>query len=172
MACLIEPFTVGCRAARRGQPKKGEKFVVFGCGTIGLACAIALKHFGVEQVMICDLSNLRLNISKELGFATCNVVAEDFLEKATTYFQTAPSLNGPVPDIDGFVDASSAKDVLDLFMKHGKIESRFVCVAVNKSLRDIDLLHLTYAQKKHHRFWWIYARRCQRCHGDHEKRTL
>lgn len=30
LACLIEPFTVGCRAARRGQPKEGEKAVVFG----------------------------------------------------------------------------------------------------------------------------------------------
>ena len=25
MAALIEPFTVGCRAARRGMPQKGEK---------------------------------------------------------------------------------------------------------------------------------------------------
>ena len=34
VACLIEPFTVGCRAARRAHPKQGKKFVVFGCGTI------------------------------------------------------------------------------------------------------------------------------------------
>ena len=40
VACLIEPFTVGCRAARRAQPKQGENFVVFGCGTIGLAMQI------------------------------------------------------------------------------------------------------------------------------------
>ena len=45
LACLIEPFTVGCRAARRGQPKGGETAVVFGCGTIGLAAAVALKYF-------------------------------------------------------------------------------------------------------------------------------
>lgn len=32
LACLIEPFTVGCRAARRGQPKPGEHAVVFGSG--------------------------------------------------------------------------------------------------------------------------------------------
>lgn len=64
---LIEPFTVGCRAARRAQPKQGEKFVVFGCGTIGLASAISLKHFGAEKVMICDISDFRLNIAHELG---------------------------------------------------------------------------------------------------------
>lgn len=38
-ACLIEPFTVGCRAARRSQPKAGEHAVVFGAGTIGIAAA-------------------------------------------------------------------------------------------------------------------------------------
>lgn len=37
-ACLIEPFTVGCRAARRSRPKAGEHAVVFGAGTIGIAC--------------------------------------------------------------------------------------------------------------------------------------
>ena len=87
VACLIEPFTVGCRAARRAQPKQGENFVVFGCGTIGLA--------------------------------------------------SASSLNGEVANIDGFIDASGADEILDIFMEQGKIESRFVCVAVNKSIRSI-----------------------------------
>ena len=32
-------------------------------------------------------------------------------------------------------------------MEQGKIESRFVSVAVNKSIRKLDLLHLTYSQK-------------------------
>lgn len=32
-------------------------------------------------------------------------------------------------------------------MEVGKIESRFVSVAVNNSLRQVDLLHMTYSQK-------------------------
>lgn len=68
LACLVEPFTVGCRAARRSQPKEKEKAIVFGCGTIGFAAAAALKFFGMDQVMLCDLSDFRLNIARELGF--------------------------------------------------------------------------------------------------------
>jgi len=147
IACLIEPFTVGCRAARRGQPKKGEKFVVFGCGTIGLASAITLKYFGIEKVMICDISDFRLNIAKELGFEICNTAEDNFTEKAAAYFGKAHSLKGLVADIDGFIDASGAKEILDLFIEQGKIESRFVSVAVNKAIRELDLLHLTYSQK-------------------------
>lgn len=147
VACLIEPFTVGCRAARRGQPKKHDKFVVFGCGTIGLASAIALKYFGIEKVMICDISDFRLSIAQKLGFETCNTRSVSFQDKACSYFGTAYSLKGVVADIDGFIDASGAEEILNLFMEQGKIDSRFVMVAVNNKVHDIDLLHLTYSQK-------------------------
>lgn len=147
VACLIEPFTVGCRAARRGQPKPHEKFAVFGCGTIGLATAIALKHFGIEKVLICDISNFRLHISQDLGFEVCNTATHDFKEHAINYFGKAHSLYGTVADIDGIIDTSGASEILDLFMEQGKIESRFVSVGVNNKSHKLDLLHLTYSQK-------------------------
>lgn len=71
-ASLIEPFTIGCRAARRAFPKEGEKAIVFGAGTIGIAAAIALKYFGCEKVMICDHSDFRLEKAKKLGLEICN----------------------------------------------------------------------------------------------------
>lgn len=147
VACLIEPFTVGCRAARRGQPQKGETAVVFGCGTIGIAAAIALQYFGIDKVMICDISDFRLSIAKNLGFLTCNVSNKKFLETAKRHFGEAFSLNGSVPNIDLFIDAAGAEYILQTFMEKGKIESRFVSVAVNKNIRNIDLLHMTYSQK-------------------------
>ena len=147
LACLIEPFTVGCRAARRGEPKQGESAVVFGCGTIGLAAAVALKHFGMDKVMICDLSDFRLNVAQKLGFAVCNTEKEDFIKKAMTYFDAVPSPSGFVPNIDCWIDAAGAESILDLYMKYGKIISRFVAVAVNNKPRQIDLLHMTFAQK-------------------------
>lgn len=147
LACLIEPFTVGCRAARRGMPQKGESAVVFGCGTIGLAAAVALKYFGMDKVMICDMSDFRLEIAQKLGFTICNTEKENFVEKAEYYFGTAPALAGMVPDIDCWIDAAGAESILDSYMKYGKIISRFVSVAVNNKPRQIDLLHMTYAQK-------------------------
>lgn len=147
LACLIEPFTVGCRAARRGQPKQGEHAVVFGCGTIGIAAAVTLQYFGVEKVMICDVADFRLEIAEKLGFAVCNMSREDFKEKAVEYFGTASSLKGMTADIDCFIDAAGAENILEVFMEHGKFESRFVSVAVNNAIRQLDLLHLTYSQK-------------------------
>ncbi|MGN1307305.1 MAG: zinc-binding dehydrogenase [Faecousia sp.] len=147
LACLIEPFTVGCRAARRSAAKNTENAVVFGCGTIGMASALTLKHFGVEKVMLCDYSAFRLGIAKGLGFETCNMGAEDFMTHAKEYFGTAPFLKGETADADIWIDAAGAESVFDSFMQAGKIESRFVSVAVNKALRSLDMLHLTYSQK-------------------------
>ena len=64
-----------------------------------------------------------------------------------SYFDAAPSLSGFVPNIDCWIDAAGAESILDLYMKHGKIISRFVAVAVNNKPRQIDLLHMTFAQK-------------------------
>lgn len=154
LASLIEPFTVGCRAARRGmipcgkeQYVTGQNAVVFGCGTIGVAAAVAFRHFGMEKVMICDHSDFRLKLAEKLGFMICNTITEDFETKAMEYFGTAPSLNGSVATIDCWLDAAGAESILDDYLRFGKIESRFVSVAVNNKPRTIDLLHMTYAQQ-------------------------
>lgn len=116
-------------------------------GTIGMAASVALKHFGMEKVMLCDHSDFRLKLAEELGFAVCNPAAEDFAARAAAYFGTAPSLSGPTADIDCWLDAAGAESILNDFLRLGKIESRFVSVAVNSKPRTIDLLHTTYAQQ-------------------------
>ena len=97
--------------------------------------------------MMCDTSNFRLNIAKDLGFEVCNVSSENIISKAKEYFGTAPSLLGETADIDCWIDTAGAENIFDDFMQYGKIESRFVAVAVNKALRKLDLLHITYSQK-------------------------
>lgn len=154
LASLIEPFTVGCRAARRGMIPagkgcyvSGQNAVVFGCGTIGIAAAVAFKHFGMNKVMVCDYSDFRLKLAAKLGFKTCNPAKEDFESCAETYFGAAYSLNGKISNIDCWLDAAGAETVLTDFQRIGKIESRFVSVAVNNAPRNIDLMHMIYAQQ-------------------------
>ncbi|MDY4047886.1 alcohol dehydrogenase catalytic domain-containing protein [Negativibacillus massiliensis] len=154
LASLIEPFTVGCRAARRGmiplgqnQYVSGQNAVVFGCGTIGIAAAVAFKHFGMNRVMVCDHSDFRLKLAVGLGFETCNTANESFEAHAASYFGTSASLSGKTADIDCWLDAAGAEAILTEFLNLGKIESRFVSVAVNNAPRSINLLQMTYAQQ-------------------------
>lgn len=145
-ASLIEPFTVGCRTARRSAPKQGEKAIVFGAGTIGIAAAIALQYFGCEQVMICDHSDFRLKKAAALGFAVCNNGTEDLKAAAVSCFGEAPSIKGITADVDIYIDAAGAESILDIYQDMGKIESRMVVVAVRAGKRPVDVLAMTFAQ--------------------------
>lgn len=146
VACLIEPFTVGFRAARRSEPKKGENAIVFGAGTIGIAAAIGLKYFGCEQVMLCDYSDFRLEKAKALGFAVCNNSRENLKEAAIRCFGTAPSRFGMTANVPIYIDAAGAEPILELYQSMGKIESRMVMVAVRAGKRPVDVLEMTYSQ--------------------------
>ena len=145
-AALIEPFTVGCRAARRATPKKGENAIVFGAGTIGIAAAITLQYFSCDKVMLCDYSEYRLNIAEELGFAVCNNSKEDLRQKAMNYFGVAPSISDATANVDIYIDAAGAESILETYQSMGKIESRMVVVAVLAGKRPVDILAMTYAQ--------------------------
>ena len=147
VAALIEPFTVGCRAARRGLPQSGEKAVVFGAGTIGIAAAISLKYFGCKQVVICDYSDFRLNICKQLGFDIYNNKADNELHGLMDILGKNAGVNGGAIDCDIWIDAAGADSVLTAYEKLGKYNSRMVLVAVGTSKREVDILGLTFGQK-------------------------
>ena len=146
-AALIEPFTVGCRAARRALPGKGQKGIVFGAGTIGISAAIALKYFGCEQVVICDFSDFRLAICKELGFDTYNNESDPELSGLTEIVGKSMGVNGNAVDCDIWIDAAGADAVLTAYEKYGKYNSKMVLVAVGKNKREVDILGLTFGQK-------------------------
>lgn len=119
---------------------------MFGAGTIGIAAAIALREFGCRQVMVTDLSDLRLEKAAGLGFATCNSGKEDLKAKAMEVFGTARSLSGQTADVGIYIDAAGAPNLIGLYQNMGKIMSRLVVVAVLAGKRPIDVLAMTYAQ--------------------------
>lgn len=145
-ACLIEPFTIGCRAARRANPKKGENAIVFGAGTIGISAAIALKFFGCDKVMICDYSDFRLEKAKNLGFEICNNGKEDLNAKAKELFGEAISALGMTANVDIYIDAAGAETILETYQAMAKVDSRMVIVAVLAGKRPVDLLAMTFGQ--------------------------
>lgn len=146
-AALIEPFTVGCRAARRSNPQKNEKAVVFGAGTIGIAAAISLKYFGCSEVILCDYSDFRLGICKELGFRVYNNKNDAGLNGLKEMLGEARGINGNAIDSDIWIDAAGADSVFSAYEQSGKINSRIVLVAVGTNKREIDFLGLTFGQK-------------------------
>lgn len=146
-AALIEPFTVGCRAARRSNPQKNETAVVFGAGTIGIAAAISLKYFGCKQVVICDYSDFRLDICKQLEFEVYNNKEDFQLNGLKSILGENRGINGSAVDCDIWIDAAGADGILSAYERFGKFNSRIVLVAVGTNKREVDILGLTFGQK-------------------------
>jgi L-iditol 2-dehydrogenase len=67
---LVEPLAVGVHAARRAAVAPGERVVVIGAGPIGVFTALALRHQGVGDVLLADLSDERLALAGRLGAGT------------------------------------------------------------------------------------------------------
>jgi 2-desacetyl-2-hydroxyethyl bacteriochlorophyllide A dehydrogenase len=146
VAAMIEPFTVGTKAARRARPKPGESAIVFGAGTIGLSSAIALRRFGLEKVMLVDLSDYRLERVAALGFATCNSAREDLVAKAVEVFGATIYRKGTTADVDIYIEATGADPALTTMISMAKKFSRLVVVGVHDEPVAVDLVALTYGQ--------------------------
>ena len=65
---LIEPLSVAVHAVHRaGVDITGQIVVVMGAGTIGNLVAQAAKAIGAKKVILCDISDTKLNIAKQCG---------------------------------------------------------------------------------------------------------
>ena len=64
---LVEPASVGMHAAMKAGVKPGDKVVILGLGCIGLMTLQACKLLGVQDIIVADVMEKRLNFAKELG---------------------------------------------------------------------------------------------------------
>lgn len=145
-AALIGIFAQGFHAARRANPKQGENAVVFGANTRGIASAIALKHFGCHQVILCDCSDYRLKKADNLGFAVCSNDENRLKEAVASLFGAVASTNDPNANISIYVDATGTETALKIYRDIGTAESRMVLFAPRSGNQNVSLSEMAYAQ--------------------------
>jgi L-iditol 2-dehydrogenase len=66
-AALVEPFSVGLHAVKRGHLKAGESVAILGMGPIGLLAAAAAKSAGAKRIIGVDLEDFRLSAAGKMG---------------------------------------------------------------------------------------------------------
>lgn len=64
---LVEPAAVGVHAVRVSNQELGDKVLVLGAGTIGLATMLAAKDAGASEIIVTDLEERRLKRAERLG---------------------------------------------------------------------------------------------------------
>jgi L-iditol 2-dehydrogenase len=80
-AALVEPFSVGLHAIRRGGLQPNETVIIMGMGPIGLLTAAAAKLAGAKTIIGVDLEQNRLEASKSMGATYTINLREDRLEE-------------------------------------------------------------------------------------------
>lgn len=148
VASMIEPFTVGTHAAKVAEPKAGQNAIVFGAGMIGLASAIALKHMGVDKVMIVDVADFRLQKAAELGFLTCNSAKENLKEAAMMGLGTGYGMLGETANADIYIEATGVASVIKTFQEIAKRDAVLSVVGIHYGPRELNLMMLTFSGHK------------------------
>lgn len=129
---MIEPLAVAVHAVRRAGDIKGARIAVLGAGPIGILVAQAAKGMGAEQVMITDVSNLRLKKAEECGVDFCvNTGREDFGEAMVEHF-------GP-DKADVIYDCAGNNITMGQAIKYARKGSTIILVAVFAGPGKIDL---------------------------------
>lgn len=69
LGALTEPVGVAVQALHKSNLKVGQQALIFGAGPIGLLVAIVAMQSGIQDLIITDMSEERLDIARALGVA-------------------------------------------------------------------------------------------------------
>lgn len=75
IGALIEPLAVAVHAVHRATWTEGALAVVIGAGPIGLLTALVAKAQGIGRVLVTDVLDSRLKLSREIGLETLHADA-------------------------------------------------------------------------------------------------
>ena len=66
---LLEPLSVGLWGCRRANLQAGDDVLITGAGPVGLLAAEAARALGAGSVTVTDISEYRLGVARDHGFA-------------------------------------------------------------------------------------------------------
>lgn len=139
-AALAEPLAVGMHAINRAAVAVGDRVTIFGAGPIGLMALVALRHRGIDDVAIVDLSDNRLAIAARLGAAfTLNPARDKVWKALREHHGTALLLDFiPCAGSDAYIEASGAPGVIGEIIGNAKPGARLSIVALHREPRPVD----------------------------------
>lgn len=129
---MIEPLAVAVHAVKQMGDIKGLNVAVLGAGPIGNLVAQTAKGMGAKQVMVTDISDLRLAKAKECGIDYCvNTKEKNFGEAMIESFGKDKA--------DVIYDCAGNDITMGQAIKYARKGSDIVLVAVFAKMANVDL---------------------------------
>lgn len=130
---LVEPLAVATHAINRLGTRAGEKVAIFGAGPIGLAAIVVLKHRGIDDIAVFDLSPFRRERAAQLGAR----IALDPRERAPAdmlleVHGAVKTFQRDCPQTTHFLEASGAPVLHDI-VEMARIGASICVVSTQKS---------------------------------------
>ena len=139
-AALAEPLSVALHGINIGAVQAGEKVVVLGAGPIGLCTIVCLRHRGIDDIVIADLSDARLERARQLGArVTVNSSRESLVERVGEAHGTGERFGMPFVGTDVFIDAAGSAKAVEDVLDVAKFRARIVVVALHKKPLPVNL---------------------------------
>lgn len=141
VAAMCEPLAVAMHGVNRAEVSAGDKVVLFGAGPIGLGMVLWLVDRGVEDVVVLDLADERLERAKALGArAVINPSKEDARPRiGELHGETRNVVGHPAVDTDAFIDAAGAPSIIGDIIGMTKTHARIVVTAAYMQPVEVPL---------------------------------
>lgn len=113
-AATIEPVSVAAHTVAQCKPKKEDKVVIMGAGLIGNAVMQIFKAYGVDRLVVTEVSELRLSLAKRYGSDfVINALKENVLERVKEVVGVGPYHFNEGAMADIVVDAAGAPSAVE-----------------------------------------------------------
>ncbi|EKN70989.1 alcohol dehydrogenase GroES-like protein [Neobacillus bataviensis LMG 21833] len=113
-AATIEPVSVAAHSVALCQPKMEDKIVIMGAGLIGNAIMQIFKEYGVDKVVVTEVSEQRLAFAKKLGADhVINAAKENVMERVKALVGIGPYHFNEGAMADIVVDAAGAPSAVE-----------------------------------------------------------
>ncbi len=103
---IVEPVSCAVTGIDHCQIQPGNRIVVVGCGFMGLLILQGLLHYPLDELIVLDIVQSRLDLAQQLGVGEVYNTAEVDLQELSRELKSR--------DIDVVVDTSGSQAGLDL----------------------------------------------------------
>ncbi len=139
---LVEPLAVAQHAANRVAANAADKVVIYGAGPIGLSLLAVLACRGVQDIVVVDLSDNRLEQARRMGAVALRADEPGLSERLVELHGSEPFFGMPMPASTIYFEATGVRAVFEGIVGLAGPRSRVCLVGVHKEPASVDLVML------------------------------
>jgi 2-desacetyl-2-hydroxyethyl bacteriochlorophyllide A dehydrogenase len=142
IGALVEPLSVAQHGANRVAAVASDKAVIFGAGPIGLSLLQVLKYRGLQDIVVVDLAQRRLDAAQAMGAIAVRADDPELTSRLIEHHGTTSFFGMPMPGSSVYFEATGVRAVFERVVATAGPGSRICLTGVHKEAATIDLVML------------------------------